>query len=54
MRVTDEPVFVSMTAACLEIDLDLNKRSMDRSMCTGTRAGDALNSGKLVRRERSY
>jgi site-specific DNA-methyltransferase (adenine-specific) len=54
MRVTDELIFVSMTAACLEIDLDLRERSMDRSMCTGTRAMDALNSGKLVRRERSY
>jgi DNA methylase len=54
MRVTDELVFVSMTAACLEIDLDLHERSMDRSMCTGTRARDARNAGKLVRRERSY
>jgi hypothetical protein len=54
MRVTDELVFVSMTAACLEIDLDLHERSMDRSMCTGTRARDALNAGKLVRREVVY
>ena len=54
MRVTDELMFVSITAACLEIGLDLHERSMDRSMCTGTRAMDALNSGKLVRRERSY
>ena len=54
MRVTDELLFVSMTALCLEIDLDLNERSMDRSICTGTRAMDALNTGKLVRRERSY
>jgi hypothetical protein len=54
MRVTDELIFVSMAAACLEIDLDLNKRSMDRSVCTGTWAMDALNAGKLIRRERSY
>jgi site-specific DNA-methyltransferase (adenine-specific) len=54
VRLTDELLCVSMTAACLEIDLDLNERSMDRSVCTGTRAMDALNAGKLVRRERSY
>ncbi|MFZ3214488.1 MAG: site-specific DNA-methyltransferase [Candidatus Acidiferrales bacterium] len=54
MRVANELVFVSMTAACLEIDLDLSERSMDRSVCTGTRAMDARNSSKLVRRERSF
>ena len=54
MRVVDELVFVSMTATCVEIELDLHERSMDRSVCTGTRAMDALNAGKQVRRERSY
>jgi site-specific DNA-methyltransferase (adenine-specific) len=54
MRVVDELVFVSVTALSLEIDIDLNERSMDRSVCTGTRAMDAQNAGKLVRRERSY
>ena len=53
-RVTDELVFVSMSASCLEIDLDLGERSMDRSVCTGTQPMNALNSGKLVRRERSF
>jgi site-specific DNA-methyltransferase (adenine-specific) len=53
-RITAELVTVSMTADCFEIDLDLNERSMDRSIRHGTRAMDALNSGKLVRRERSY
>lgn len=54
MRVTDELLFVSMTASCVEIDLDLGERSMDRSVCTGTRAMSALHTGKLVRRERSF
>jgi hypothetical protein len=49
-----ELVIVSMTVNCYEIDLDLDARSMDRSIRRGTRAMDALNSGKLVRRERSY
>ena len=53
-RVTAEFVTVSMTADCYEIDLDLDARSMDRSISHGTRAMDALTSGKLVRRERSY
>jgi site-specific DNA-methyltransferase (adenine-specific) len=53
-RITDELLFVSMTAACLTIDLDLSERSMDRSVGTGTRAMNALISGKLVRRERSF
>ncbi|MFY9803900.1 MAG: site-specific DNA-methyltransferase [Candidatus Acidiferrales bacterium] len=54
MRVTDELLFVSMTASCVEIDLDLGERSMDRSVCTRTRAMSALHTGKLVRRERSF
>ena len=54
LRITDELLFVSMTASCIEIDLDLDEGSMDRSVCTGTRAMNALNSGKLVRRERSF
>lgn len=53
-RLTDELLFVSMTAASIEIELDLDARSMDRSVCTGTRPVNALNSGKLVRRERSF
>jgi site-specific DNA-methyltransferase (adenine-specific) len=53
-RITDELLFVSMTANCIEIDLDLDERSMDRSVCTRTLAMTALNSGKLVRRERSF
>jgi hypothetical protein len=43
-----------MVADCYEIDLDLNERSMDRSISHGTRAMDAFNSGRLVRRERNY
>jgi len=54
VRITNELVFVSMTACCLEIDLDLRKQSMDRSVCTGTQAMDALNPDRLVRRERSF
>jgi site-specific DNA-methyltransferase (adenine-specific) len=53
-RITDELLFVSMTVDCGEIDLDLNVRSMDRSMCSVTRAMDVLSAGKLVRRERSF
>ena len=53
-RVADELLFVSMTAGCSAIDLDLDDGSMDRSVCTGTRAMNALNSGQLVRRERSF
>jgi site-specific DNA-methyltransferase (adenine-specific) len=53
-RIADELIFVSMTAIGLEIDLDLSHRSMDRSMGSGTWAMDALNAGKLVRRERSF
>ncbi len=53
-RISDELVFVFMTAIGFEIDLDPNRRSMDRSMGSGTRAMDALNAGKLVRRERSF
>jgi hypothetical protein len=53
-RMADELVFVSTTAACAEIDLDPNVRSMDRSRGSGTRAMDALSAGKLVRRERSF
>lgn len=53
-RITDELLFVSVTAACIEIDLDLGERSMDRSVCTGARPVNAQNSGRLVRRERSF
>jgi site-specific DNA-methyltransferase (adenine-specific) len=53
-RITDELVFVSIAAVGLEIDLDSNHRSMDRSMRSGTRAMNALSAGKLVRRERSF
>jgi site-specific DNA-methyltransferase (adenine-specific) len=53
-RITDELIFVSTAAISFEIDLDPNHRSMDRSMGSGTRAMDALNAGKLVRRERSF
>jgi site-specific DNA-methyltransferase (adenine-specific) len=53
-RITDELIFVSMAAIDFEIDLDPNPRSMDRSIGSGTRAMDALNAGKLVRRERSF
>jgi site-specific DNA-methyltransferase (adenine-specific) len=53
-RVFDELVVVSMTANCMEIDLDPDVRSVDRSMRSGTQAMDALNAGKLVRREKSF
>lgn len=53
-RIVDELLVVSTTLDCPEIDLDLNVRSMDRSMCNGTRAMDALSAGRLVRRERSF
>jgi site-specific DNA-methyltransferase (adenine-specific) len=53
-RITNELMFVSMTASCFEIDLDLAERSKDRSVCTRIPAMTALNSSKLVRRERSF
>ncbi len=53
-RVVDELLFVSMVFDCQENDLDLNRRSMDRSVCSGTRAMNALSAGKLVRRERNF
>ncbi len=53
-RITDELIFVSMTAMALEIDLDPSHRFMDRSMGSGTRAMDTLKPGRLVRTERSF
>ncbi len=57
-RVTSELLFVTMTVDCIEIDLDLSERSVDRSVCyakgQGPRAMDAKASQKLVRRERSF
>lgn len=53
-RITDELVFVSVAAMALQIDLDPNHRSMDRSMSSGTRAMDTLKPGRLVRTDRSF
>jgi site-specific DNA-methyltransferase (adenine-specific) len=53
-RITAELIFVAMTAVSASIDLDLLGRSMDRSMCDENTAMDALKTGKLVRRERSF
>jgi site-specific DNA-methyltransferase (adenine-specific) len=53
-RIAAELIFVSVTAVSMAIDLDLVGRSMDRSMCSGNGAMDALNARKLVRSERSF
>lgn len=53
-RIAAELIFVLVTAVSVSIDLDLLGRSMDRSICKQNGAMDALNAGKLVRRERSF
>lgn len=53
-RIADELVFVSIAAMALEIDVDPNHRSMDRSMGSETRAMNTLKPGRLVRTERSF
>ncbi len=53
-RIACELIFVSVSVATDEIDLDLATRSMDRSMCSENRPMGALTAGKLVRQERSF
>ena len=53
-RVCAELVFVTVSVACSQIDLDLSGGSVDRSDISGIRAMGTPLSGKLVRRERSF
>ena len=53
-RLSAELVFVSVAITCLQIDLDLHQRPVDRSVCCWAEFMDTPPSGRLVRRERSY
>ena len=53
-RIAQELIFVAARVLAMAIDLDLARRSMDRSMCNENETMGPLNAKRLVRRESNF